>query len=57
MIDDGQTPPGPALPFAQDSSGIVGLRERAFSIDARLGFHAEPGGGNRVHLVWETPTS
>lgn len=57
VIDDGQARHAPAPAFAHDPAGIVGLRERAFSVHARLGFHAEPEGGHRVRLVWETPTS
>jgi len=53
VADDGVGLPANAA--ERSSTGIPGMRERAFLIDARLTIDDAPGGGTRVRL--DVPTS
>ena len=54
VVSDDGVGLGKGQPARLDSYGIIGMRERAASIGARLDFDTNPGGGTAVR-VWLDP--
>jgi len=57
VVDDGCGIPAPLMHGRAGHLGIVGMRERALAVGARLVLHARRTGGTVVSLRWEEGTN
>ena len=56
VSDDGNGFSTVALQSRPGHLGLIGMRERALAVDARLSISSTPGDGTRVQLMWEPKT-